>query len=520
MRSPGSSDGIARTAARLCDAGDAAIRVCEGNQARLVAHHGVLPTSTAVGDVLPIDRRWPGGEAIVEKRIVHVRDLTAALTRGRYAAQHSGPAPARVRTGTVLAAPLVIEGRAVGVIVVRRRRVKTFTARQIALLESFADQAATAIENARLAGELAARDADLSESLEQQAATSAILRLISDSSADLVPMFEAIVQDAARLCEAQNAQIFRIEGETMRLVARCGIKSTLEVGEARAISSRSVSGRAILEARTIHLPDLLAEVEAEYPDIAAAIRREGTRTTLGVPLLHEGRPIGAITVYRTEVRPFGARQVALLQTFADQAVIAVENARLFTELQDGNRDLTEALSQQTATSEILRVIASSPADLQPVLDALVQNAGALCQAVDTALLLVEGDQLRIAAVHGSMDTPVGFSNPIHRGWVAGRAVVDAQTVHVEDLANAHEAEFPLGRAIAVQFGHRTTLATPLLREGVPIGALFLRRGEVRRFSDTEIALLQTFADQAVIAIENVRLFKELEGAQRRADRSA
>ena len=146
-------------------------------------------------------------------------------------------------------------------------------------------------------------------------------------------MFEAIVQDAARLCEAQNAQIFRIEGETMRLVARCGIKSTLEVGEARAISSRSVSGRAILEARTIHLPDLLAEVEAEYPDIAAAIRREGTRTTLGVPLLREGRPIGAITVYRTEVRPFGARQVALLQTFADQAVIAIENVRLFTELE-------------------------------------------------------------------------------------------------------------------------------------------------------------------------------------------
>jgi GAF domain-containing protein len=506
--------GIARTAARLCEAGDAAIRLCEGDQARLVAHHGSLPTSTAIGDVVPIDRGWPGGEAIVEGRVVHVRDISIALARGRYERLRAIRPPAQARAGTALAAPLVLGGRPAGVVIVRRRRVKAFTARQIALLESVADHAATAIENARLAEALAARDADLSDSLEQQAATSAILRLISSSSADLGPMFEAIVQDAARLCEAQNAQLFRIEGETMRLVARCGVKSTLEVGEARAISSRSVSGRAILEARTIHVPDLLAEVEAEYPEIGAAIRREGIRTTLGVPLLRDGRPIGAITVYRTDVRPFDARQVALLQTFADEAMMAVENARLFTELQGRNRDLTEALSQQTATSEILRVIARSPADLQPVLDALVQNAGVLCQAVDTALLLVEGDQLRIAALHGSMYAPVGFSNPIHRGWVAGRAVVDAQTIHMEDLANADEAEFPLGRAIAVQFGHRTTLATPLLREGVPIGVLFLRRSEVRRFSDTEIALLQTFADQAVIAIENVRLFKELEARNR------
>ena len=245
-------------------------------------------------------------------------------------------------------------------VTVSRRQVKAFTARQIAVLENFADHAATATANTRLFEDLAARDADLSDSLEQHASTSAILRLISNSSADLGPMFEAIVQDAARLCEAQNSQLFRVEGETMRLVARCGVKSTLEVGEARAISSQSVSGRAILEARTIHLPDLLAEVEAEYPEIAAAIRREETRTTLGVPLLRDGRPIGAITVYRTDVRPFGARQVALLQTFADEAMIAVENARLFTELQARNRDLTEALSQQTATSEILRVIARFP----------------------------------------------------------------------------------------------------------------------------------------------------------------
>jgi two-component system, NtrC family, sensor kinase len=217
-----------------------------------------------------------------------------------------------------------------------------------------------------------------------------------------------------------------------------------------------------------------------------------------------------------EVDPFTGRQIALLQTFADQAVIAIENVRLFTELQQKNRALTqahgqvtEALEQQTATSDILRVISSSPTDLQPVLDALVESASRLCQAADTALLLVEGDQLNVAALHGSMAESARLANAIDRGWVAGRAVVDARTVHVEDLTKA-AAEFPVGAQIAVRLGHRTALAMPLLCKGVPIGALFLRRREVRQFSDKEIGLLQTFADQAVIAIENVRLFKELQ----------
>src|SRR5947209_13517602 len=230
---------------------------------------------------------------------------------------------------------------------------------------------------------------------------------------------------------------------------------------------------------------------------------------LVTPLLHDGNAIGAIGIRRRKVQPFTRKQVALLKTFANQAAMAIENVRLSKELQAGNTQLTEALEQQTATGEILRVIASSPTDLQPVLDALVESASRLCQAADTFLLLVEGDQLRVAALHGSVDENARLSNTINRGWVAGRAIVDARTVHVEDLANA-EAEFPIGAAIAIRLGHRTALAIPLLRKGVPIGALFLRRQEVRQFSNKEIALLQTFADQAVIAIENVRLFKELQ----------
>ena len=323
----------------------------------------------------------------------------------------------------------------------------------------------------------------------------------------------AVARTAARLCDARDAQISLVEADCLRRVVHYGtLRSARAVGETYPLSRGIVSALAVLDRRTIHVRDLRA-ARTRFKELAAQVAL-GTRTVLATPLLRDGSAIGVILLQRKRVRPFTSKQIALLQAFADQAAIAIENARLFTELGGRNRELTEALAQQTATSEILRVIARSPADLQPVLDALVLNAGRLCQAVDTALLLVEGDQLRVAALDGSMDAPVGFSNPIHRGWVAGRAVVDAQTVHVEDLANADEAEFPLGRAIAIQFGHRTTLATPLLREGVPIGALFLRRGELRRFSDTEIALLETFADQAVIAIENARLFKELEARNR------
>ena len=254
---------------------------------------------------------------------------------------------------------------------------------------------------------------------------------------------------------------------------------------------------------TLHIPDVRAQ--NDFPMMGSA---GNCRTFLAVPLRQQGELIGALVARRTEVRPFTPAQIKLLETFADQAVIAIENVRLFNELK-------ESLEQQTATSEILGVIASSPTDIQPVLDVVAENAARLCDAKDAVILRVEGDSLKAVAHHGPVPAPgfglpTGLGQPITRGWPVGRAIVDRETVHVHDLAAAVETEFLDSKVLQERIGTRTALATPLLREGIPIGGIFIRRTEVRPFSDKQIRLLKTFADQAVIAIENVRLFKEIQ----------
>jgi two-component system, NtrC family, sensor kinase len=380
-------------------------------------------------------------------------------------------------------------------------------------LEGLADQfnrmAAQLHESyANLERKVEDRTRELSEALEQQTATTEILRVISSSPTDIQPTFDAIAASAARLCEADEGAVYRFDGHEIHVVAYHGGdlrgQAILKEVFPRPPGRGTVIGR-VIETGAVVQVDIARDGEHEFREAAGIFR-----TVLGVPMVRDGVPIGAIDVNRRTGRPFSPKQIALLETFAAQAVIAIENVRLFQELEARNTELSEALEQQTATAEILRVISSSPTDIQPVLDTVAERAARLCEAVDAVIFRVEGVFTRVVAHHGAIASlPPMTATPINRDWLVGRAIADRCTVHVPDLA-AETVEYPLGSAYAREFGHRTTLATPLMREGVPLGAIMVRRAEMRPFADKHVKLLETFAAQAVIAIENVRLFQELQ----------
>jgi two-component system, NtrC family, sensor kinase len=515
---------IARTAAQVCEARDALIYLVDGDRHRLVGKYGRVPQPQRIGDTHPIQRDTPLGLAVLDRHPVHVHDIRTERERSRF----GGLQALRLRVAqvrTIVAMPLLRDGIALGGIVIRRRERRPFTPKQLALLKTFADQAALAIENTRLNQELQVSNRDLSEALEQQTATAEILRVISSSPTDVQPVFDAIVRNAVRLCGALYGMVWRSDGGTVELVGHYNLPLE-EFEAARRLSPRPVEGNPMLSTviragAVLDIPDV-----EEYSDASPAARgrwrARGVRSVVMVPMRHQAGVVGLIGVSHREVAAFSPSRVELLKTFADQAVIAIENVRLFTELQEKNRALmqahaqvTETLEQQTATAEILRVISQSTTDIQPVLDTMAESGARLCESFDADIFRLNGDQLVLAAHHGPI--PVGaigeFTIPLIRGTAAGRAVLDGRPVHVADMQTEAD-EFPEGREIARSHDERTILAVPLIREGSAIGVIVLRRTETRLFTERQVALLQTFAAQAVIAIENVRLFTELQEKNR------
>jgi GAF domain-containing protein len=492
-------DTVIASAVKLAGATKGHVRQVDGEFNRVVAHYGESPERVAVlqANPLPSGPSTPLGRAFLERKPVHVLDVQLETGEHVALARQTG-------SRTLLAVPLLREGAPIGGIIIWRDFVEAFTERQIELVKTFADQAVIAIENVRLFQESQARNRDLTEALEQQTATSEILRVIASSPTDIQPVLDSVAENAARLCDATDAAIWRADGENLQSAAHYGPVPLLE--HQRPLNRDWPAGRAVIDRQTIHVDDLAAQIETEFPEAKPRQRFSGTRTVLATPLLREGIPIGAIHIRRMDVRPFTDKQIRLLETFADQAVIAIENVRLFQEL-------SEALEQQTATSEILGVIASSPTDIQPVLDTVAENAARLCDATDAVIHRIDGDKLRTVANYGPLPgTWVQGFVPIDRDSIPGRATIDRRTLHIDDLAALPEDD--LRAHFARTIGVRTVLATPLLREGIPIGAIHIRRMEVRPFTDKQIKLLETFASQAVIAIENVRLFQELQARNR------